>query len=221
MEINIETSSSANIQENCEFSNAKIRAGQNIKKQIRESYKQMREHLTATQADMLSEKIAAHILQWDLYQQANMVSFYYPLGREVSLLAVVKDAFLQGKHVSFPKVSGNKMDFYEVTDLSQLQEGSFHVMEPYKKKSEDKYPKKTDGWDGICFVPGIVFDTSGGRFGYGKGYYDRYFSQVHGQVLVGCAYACQVLKQLPTDTWDQKMDYVVTEHGVIHSLGTK
>lgn len=191
-----------------------ISKAEQAKRQIRNFYKQKREQISAAQADMLSEKISAHILQWDMYHQAGSVFFYYPLGREVSLLSVVKDAFLQGKRVSFPKVSGTQMDFYEITDLSQLKEGSFHVMEPYKKDCMDVYPKKADALDGICFVPGMAFDAAGGRFGYGKGYYDRYFSKERRLVLVGCAYACQIAKQLPTDSWDQNMDYLATEHGL-------
>lgn len=161
-------------------------------------------------AGQLSEQICRHILQWERYQQAETLLFYYPLGNEVSLLPVIEDALSHRRQAAFPKVLGNDMAFYEITHLSGLQAGCFHVMEP------DAAGRQPVHWEqALCFVPGVVFSRTGGRFGYGKGYYDRFFSRHSGQILVGCAYECQITEQLPTDTWDRNMDYLVSEHGIL------
>ena len=155
----------------------------------------------------LSEQLARQILGWEAYINAKFLYVYYPLGNEVSLIPVFEDAWKQGKKLAFPKVCGNEMSFYEVGSLNQLKEGCFHVMEP--DVTPDARPVLWD--EALCFVPGVVFDQSGGRFGYGKGYYDRYFSSRQGVRLAGCAYEAQVIPQLLVKEHDKKMDVLITE----------
>lgn len=194
--------------------------------QIRKRYQGKRDAIPKETVKELSLRISQHILQWNLYKEAKKIYFYYPLGKEASLLPVIEDAMSCKKQVAFPKVTGNKMEFYEITSLNQLAEGCFHVMEPqmvnapgYKmdqlRGKEEIYPKLADWEHAVCFVPGVVFDHAGARFGYGKGYYDRYFSGRGGCRLVGCAYQCQVADILPADTWDVRMDDLITEYGMI------
>lgn len=180
------------------------------KQQIREHYKSIRNAMPKQLARQLSELVCRHILHWELYRKAEALFFYYPLGNEVSLLPVIEDALSNGRRAAFPKVTGDDMAFYEITDLSGLQEGCFHVMEP------DAAGRQPVHWEqALCFVPGVVFSRAGGRFGYGKGYYDRFFSGRTGQVLVGCAYGCQLAEKLPTDRWDRGMDYLASENGIL------
>ena len=70
-------------------------------------------------------------------------------------------------------------------------------------------------WDeALCLAPGVVFDKDGGRFGYGKGYYDRYFNERNNILLAGCAYELQVALKLPMNEYDKKMDVLITETGI-------
>ena len=58
-----------------------------------------------------------------------------------------------------------------IDDFMQLKEGAFHVMEPMEncvRAVPDKQP---------VIVPGSVFGRDGSRYGYGKGYYDRFFAK--------------------------------------------
>lgn len=180
-----------------------------IRNQIRKQYRKKRAAMPPELAEQLSLQISEAVLQWEIYRRAEFIFFYYPLGNEVSLLPVVKKALREGKHAAFPKTEGSSMQFYEVTDLKELSEGSFHVMEPL---TEDRQPVK---WEpDVCFVPGVVFDRTGGRFGYGKGFYDRYFAKNRCRNLAGCAYECQIADRLSIDTWDIRMDYLVSESGI-------
>ena len=68
-------------------------------------------------------------------------------------------------------------------------------------------------------VPVLAFDAEGFRLGYGGGYYDRTLAELRnrGDVLaIGIAYAGQETEPLPREPHDQKLDMVVTEHGVRH-----
>jgi 5-formyltetrahydrofolate cyclo-ligase len=69
----------------------------------------------------------------------------------------------------------------------------------------------------VLIVPLVAFDGTGGRLGYGGGFYDRTLERLRGQgpvVAVGFAYAAQEAATLPRDATDQKLDAVVTETGV-------
>lgn len=159
-------------------------------------------------AARLSQRISEWILQWDACRKAEAFYFYYPLGNEVSLIPVIEKAFAENMPCAFPKVTGKQMDFFQVSDFKMLEKGTFGVMEP-QAASEPVH------WEhALCFVPGVVFDKKGGRFGYGGGYYDRYLA-AHGTLkTAGCAYGCQVVEKLPTDAWDRHVDYLITEDGI-------
>lgn len=73
----------------------------------------------------------------------------------------------------------------------------------------------------LALVPGVGFDQSGTRLGRGQGFYDRALAALRrtGDLcVVGLAFECQIVPELPSDPWDQAMDYVITESRVIRSL---
>ncbi len=182
------------------------------KRRVRNHCKMMRDMMPAQAARQMSGQACGHILNWGLYQAAggfDIVLFYYPLGNELSLLRVIEGHMEQGRRAAFPKVTGEDMEFYEITNIDELEEGFFHVMEP---AGDQLHPVK---WEqALCFVPGTAFDRAGGRLGYGRGYYDRYFAHRHAVTLAGCAYECQIAEELPVDVWDIRMDYLVSERGI-------
>lgn len=62
----------------------------------------------------------------------------------------------------------------------------------------------------LVIVPGIVFDPSGYRVGFGKGFYDRFLKTFTG-ISVGVAYDFQVMDQVPRDDWDVPVDWLFTD----------
>lgn len=179
---------------------------------IRIRFRKKRDEMPAALVHQRSLEISGRVLDWELYRQATRIFFYYPLGTEVSLVPVMKHALQSRKRIAFPRVNGSRMDFYEVADLEELKEGSFHVMEPESRDrtASDRNPQ-------LCFVPGIVFDRMGGRFGYGKGYYDRYFQEQGSVKLTGCAYDFQIVEKLPVTRQDVRMDYLLSEKGIVQA----
>lgn len=70
----------------------------------------------------------------------------------------------------------------------------------------------------VLIVPLLAWDRAGFRLGYGGGFYDRTLAGLRaaGPVsAVGFAYAAQEIAQVPVDGFDQRLDAVVTEDGVI------
>ena len=60
------------------------------------------------------------------------------------------------------------------------------------------------------FVPGMVFDVSGYRIGYGKGYYDRFLSEFTG-TTAGICYSNCVKWKMPRGFYDRSVDILVTD----------
>jgi 5-formyltetrahydrofolate cyclo-ligase len=73
-------------------------------------------------------------------------------------------------------------------------------------------PERTPGY---LLVPLLAFDRRGGRLGYGAGYYDRTLSLLPDRIAVGCAYAAQMVDEVPVGPYDVRLDAVATENGVI------
>lgn len=64
-------------------------------------------------------------------------------------------------------------------------------------------------------VPGVAFDLRGNRLGYGKGYYDRFLLKNSHVKRIAICFDLQLVDSLPTDEYDQKMDFVITETQIL------
>jgi 5-formyltetrahydrofolate cyclo-ligase len=64
-------------------------------------------------------------------------------------------------------------------------------------------------------VPLLAFDRRGFRLGYGAGYYDRTLAGLPGRFRLGVAYAASELAEVPSGPYDERLDAVATECGVI------
>ncbi|EAQ07044.1 5-formyltetrahydrofolate cyclo-ligase [Yoonia vestfoldensis] len=70
----------------------------------------------------------------------------------------------------------------------------------------------------ILIVPLVAFSRTGGRLGYGGGFYDRTLQQLRARgpvMAVGFAYGAQEDSDLPLEPTDQPLDMIVTEQGII------
>ena len=71
----------------------------------------------------------------------------------------------------------------------------------------------------VILVPLIAFDKNKNRIGYGKGYYDKTlnkYSNLNKRVLsIGVAFSFQKYNKIPINNKDFKLDYIITEKGII------
>lgn len=75
----------------------------------------------------------------------------------------------------------------------------------------------------ILIVPLVAFSRSGGRLGYGGGFYDRTLERLRAKrptLAIGFAYVAQEDPDLPLQSTDQPLDLIVTEQGVITPDGS-
>lgn len=151
------------------------------------------------------------IRTWDAYQNAELLLFYVSYRSEADTIQLLKRALAEGRNVAVPKVEGTEMVFYRITDVSQLVEGYRGILEPDIKKTVPvtktaKLPKCT-----LLFVPGCAFDKSGGRMGYGGGFYDRFMEKYPDVKRVALSYEMQLVDEVPCEIHDRRVDMIVTE----------
>ncbi|MBQ8279675.1 MAG: 5-formyltetrahydrofolate cyclo-ligase [Roseburia sp.] len=198
------------------------------RRSCRKYYKELRDNMAPRQVIVKSEAICRQVLSSVEYKEAETIFAYYPLGNEVNCLPVLQQALLDEKRVVLPRTAQDcQMDFYEIQSLDDVEEGSFHVMEPkdYCERFEPVIdcirPCDLDWKEQLepkimALVPGIVFDREGNRYGYGKGYYDRYFARFPQLKRIALAYTEQLSKELlECAKTDVKMHVILTDAGRI------
>lgn len=99
-------------------------------------------------------------------------------------------------------------------DPSVLVPSTFNVPEPIG----NEIPALGEDVDTIV-LPMHGFDRTGGRIGYGAGYYDRFMAKNRHLRKIGIAFACQEYVGLPVDENDVHMDLIITEEGIVYPNG--
>ena len=96
--------------------------------------------------------------------------------------------------------------------LESLIPGHFGVSEPPARPDRMVLPD-------VIVLPGLAFDKDGNRLGWGKGYYDRYLSDLANKPICwGAALDGQLVERVPADRTDQSIDAVLTPNGLIHMV---
>ncbi len=142
-----------------------------------------------------------------LIGNAETVALFWPIRGEIDPLPLCETARERGGLVVLPAVVGDDIVFRRFDDAGSLESGSFGTRHP----PADAPQCQPD----LIVAPLAVFDRTGGRIGYGGGYYDRYVSRLratgHRFRYVGIAFACQETDAVPLAAHDERLDAVATE----------
>ena len=182
------------------------------KRSIRAQFLAERNALPQDQRVRLSEQIQEKFLGSELFAEARFLALYCAVHNEVSTDMVGSCALAAGKRVAYPRVAGEHLEFVEVASLDDLAPGAFSVPEP---ASGDRLP--LDCLD-LVVVPGVVFDRTGHRLGYGRGYYDRALNECRPNCeKVGFAYDFQVVDTLSImQEHDRTLSVLMTEQRTLN-----
>jgi 5-formyltetrahydrofolate cyclo-ligase len=133
-----------------------------------------------------------------------VVALYAPIHNEVETDALLVAAFAGERQICYPRVDGESLVFIVITSPDDLVGGAFGILEP----TGDKIVAPGD--IDLAVVPGVGFDRSGYRLGYGGGYYDRAISAGRPNLLAGLAFDFQLVEKLPAEDHDICLDLAVT-----------
>src|SRR5215831_2246324 len=168
--------------------------------------------LTPADIEQKSAVIAAYACALLACCVRRTVMVYMALPQEVQTTRIIAQARVWQKRVVVPVVQGNSLVAVELPDdPTQLRRGRFGILEPYGTQVVIP-PEEVD----CIMVPGVAFDYRGGRLGFGKGYYDRFLSQLPATTYrCGLAFGIQVVPCVPQTSHDICMHGIVTEQGFI------
>lgn len=183
-----------------------------LSRELRLRHKELRQGMKRCEVVRASAVICEKLYESSWYSVCTWIYGYYPLGNEVDCRSFLEKALTDKKRVALPRMAAEAvhtdachMDFYEITALEQVKEGRFGVLEPM-----ESCPLVWEH-NAVVLVPGVVFDRQGNRYGYGKGYYDRYFARFPELYRAALAYENQMEEQIQVSETDVKMDCIYTE----------
>lgn len=134
------------------------------------------------------------------HPELRTIAIYFPLPGEVDTSAVVL-AHPQLRWV-YPKISGAELTFH--VGGNHLP-GPFNILEPAPGSVEVPL-HEIDAF--IC--PGLAFDSSGGRLGRGRGFYDRVLARARpGALKIGIGFHQQLIPNTFAEPHDIFMDTVL------------
>ncbi|MFT7594503.1 MAG: 5-formyltetrahydrofolate cyclo-ligase [Paracoccaceae bacterium] len=138
------------------------------------------------------------------------LSGYMPIRTEIDPLPAMAEAAAHGP-VGVPVIigAGQPLRFSQWEPGAVMKDGPFGALVPAEECYFD--PE-------ILIVPLVAFDATGGRLGYGGGFYDRTLERLRRTrptLAIGFAYDAQQADDLPLEATDQPLDMLVTETRVL------
>lgn len=173
-----------------------------MKKELRKKYKILRSSIHSLERD---KSIFYNIINLKEFIDASDILIYYSINDEIDTLKLIKYSLEHKKRVFIPRCDDD-MDFYLINNLNSLKKGKFNIME--STSDINNY------CNSICITPGICFDNSFYRIGYGKGYYDNFFKNYDG-VKIGLCYDDCLIDDCYHDKYDIPVDIIVTDKKIL------
>ena len=142
--------------------------------------------------------------------RARPLAGYMPIRTEIDPRAAMAEATAYGP-VGVPVITAEHqpLEFAYWAPDCRMEDGAFGAQIPANPVFFE--PE-------VIIVPLVAFTRSGGRLGYGGGFYDRTLERLRAKrqtIAIGFAFAAQELPDLPLEPTDQPLDVIVTETEVI------
>jgi 5-formyltetrahydrofolate cyclo-ligase len=184
------------------------------KRALRAAMLRQRGQLSSVDSVSWSRLVQARVLQFSPYLTCRSVALYSPIQNEVETGEIRGHALSAGKSVFLPRCGKqDSVELVEIGSAAELEPGRSGFLEP----TGEKRLLPQDFGELAVLAPAVAVDLRGNRLGRGKAWYDRLIEQLNGAATVAAlAYEFQIVDEVPSDEWDQQVDYVITERRVIH-----
>jgi len=181
------------------------------KSEIRSRIEKQRRSLSSESTDSQSSKIIFHLKNLPEYQVAKTIHCYVAWRNEVNTHQLIKDTLGTGRRIIVPvtDLSSHTLLHSEIKSFDELKKGTFGILEPPK----DRFLKVKISEFDLVIVPGVAFDLSGHRIGFGGGFYDGFMSTIN-VTKIALAYEFQIVDKIPTRTEDERVNILVSEKSV-------
>jgi 5-formyltetrahydrofolate cyclo-ligase len=181
-----------------------------VKPQLRAEIRAKRDGLSDKERAAGARRIVERLLQHPDVHRAKTVLLYASHGSEVHTDELAKELMKRGKAVAFPKMTSiaGLMTLWRIKNLDALIPHKHGIRAPDVTRSQPIEPIAVD-----CVIyPGVAFTKGLARLGQGGGYYDRLSTKIADNCArIGVCFEAQLVDELPQQTHDAKVHWVVTE----------
>lgn len=164
--------------------------------------------LSASEQEAKSEQLNQHLSTSSLFNRAHTIALFYSISPEPNLNLIIEEARSRGKSLFLPRfdthIGGYRFVPWRLDD--GLESGPYNIPQPKEQPSECPCLD-------LILVPGLAFDLEGNRLGHGAGIYDRLLAKEN-TLPIGVAFDYQRVSELPHESHDRAMGYVVSESGL-------
>ena len=180
------------------------------KVRLRNRLKELRAGIPEEERAEKSMQICSLLLEMLIGYETVMV--YVAKEPEVETMPLIRGLLGRGTQVVVPIIERetHTLRLSHLLDTSTLVPSTFNVPEPVGSEIPADLRELE-----AAVIPLIGFDSRGHRLGYGAGYYDRFLEQVPDLVKIGAAFSVQQVDRVPSHHYDVRLDYVVTEQGIM------
>ena len=185
------------------------------KQALRQRIIAARDNLTPSLRAHSSNRIVAQLCDLATYKTACTVLGYLNFGSDLASESWLRQAMADGKQVLLPRVNkaSKHLDLFEVKDLDrEVAVGAYGIREPIIERCKRF---EALGEIDLVLMPGVAFDRTGGRLGYGGGYFDRTLAALSPRPFaVGVGFELGRADTTHPQPHDIPMDAIITEIGL-------
>ena len=182
-----------------------------LKAQIRNARLAARDALPAATRTEFSLSMADHAGDAIDFDPSTIVSGFLPIRSEADIRPLMARLKARGARLCLPIVQDKTtIVFRELVPGAELIDTGFGTRGPG--------PEAAVLDPQILLVPLSAFDAAGNRIGYGAGHYDRAIARLLQKGmeprLIGIAFDCQEVAEVPAEPHDVRLQAILTESGL-------
>lgn len=181
--------------------------------QIRRNIRIARRSLSSELQTLDAEKLLQRLIKLDKLQQSENIAISLAFDGEIDTHPFIEWCWKNNKQVYLPVVhpfSKGHLLFLHYTATTEMVANQYGILEPVLDQQQICPVAQLD----LIFTPLVAFDKQGNRIGMGGGYYDRtlapWFDSQTGPYPIGLAHDCQLVEQLPIESWDVPLPEIIT-----------
>lgn len=180
------------------------------KDKMRIMMKEKRRLLPSDYCQEADKRIRDRLENLSVYKETEAIFCYVSTEEEIDTRVFLQNALRDGKRVAVPRCEKRGiMEAVEIQGMEDLRPGFHGILEP-KEGCPVIPPKQLE----LCVIPCLAGSRSGGRLGYGGGYYDRYLPLTDAVKVLLCREEL-LCGEVPLEPHDCPADMLITEKQVI------
>ena len=156
-------------------------------------------------------RVTTRVLGLPEVEKARTVLAFSSFGSELPMLPLVEALVARDIRVGLPVIAGTEIEARTWKPGEPTTTTSFGAEEPADGTRIE--PTSID----VILTPAVAVDRTGGRVGYGGGFYDRFLTQTRADAFRVAVVLTEQLvdEDLPAGAFDLRVDAIVTPEEVI------